>query len=225
MMYGKIEITGEIEVVTGMHIGGSDSFAAIGAVDSLVTRDVRTNQPMLPGSSLKGKLRSLLAKAYNEQPVKHDADHPRIVRLFGSAQKEHAKVSRLLVSDMLLTEQSIESLRQRNLGFTEVKFENKINRLTAVATPRQIERVVRGSVFGLNLIYTVEQQEEIQEDFETLAEGLKLLHYDYLGGHGTRGYGKVRFHNVMAEPAVGNVGEEIIRKINLILQDAVETEK
>ena len=33
-MYSKIKISGVIEVVTGMHIGGSSAFSAIGAVDS-----------------------------------------------------------------------------------------------------------------------------------------------------------------------------------------------
>lgn len=219
-MYGKIEISGEIEVVTGMHIGGSNAFAAIGAVDSPVVRDIRTNRPMLPGSSLKGKLRSLLAKAYNENVVKHDLDHPRLIRLFGSAQKDHVKCSRLLVPDMLLTEQSVDELKQRDLGFTEVKFENTINRLTAVANPRQIERVVRGTRFELDLIYTVENEGEILEDMETLAEGIKLLQYDYLGGHGSRGYGKVRFHDLAAELVVGEVQEDIMEKVNELLSSA-----
>lgn len=222
-MYGKIEITGEIEVLTGMHIGGSNAFAAIGAVDSPVVRDVRTNRPMLPGSSLKGKLRSLLAKTYNDNVVKHDADHPRIIRLFGSAQKqkERVKWSRLLVPDMFLTERSVDELKERDLGFTEVKFENTIDRLTAVATPRQIERVVRGTSFALDLIYNAEIEEEITEDMETLAQGLKLLQCDYLGGHGSRGYGKVKFCGLHADLVVGNLDDGIVDRANEILS-AVE---
>ena len=65
-MYTKIQITGTIEVLTGMHIGGSSAFAAIGAVDSPVIKDVLSGCPMIPGSSLKGKMRTLLAKEYNE---------------------------------------------------------------------------------------------------------------------------------------------------------------
>ena len=61
-MYAKIQITGDLTVKTGMHIGGNSAFAAIGAVDAPVIRDMRTNLPMIPGSSLKGKMRSLLAK-------------------------------------------------------------------------------------------------------------------------------------------------------------------
>lgn len=63
-MYAKIRINGDILVKTGMHIGGSSAFAAIGAVDSPIVRDVRSNLPLLPGSSLKGKMRSLLAKEF-----------------------------------------------------------------------------------------------------------------------------------------------------------------
>ena len=64
-MYSKIQITGKLNIETGMHIGGSSAFAAIGAVDSPIVRDVKTNLPMIPGSSLKGKMRALLAKEYN----------------------------------------------------------------------------------------------------------------------------------------------------------------
>ena len=64
-MLAKIEISGTIVVETGMHIGGSGAFSAIGAIDSPVIKDVRSNNPMIPGSSLKGKMRSLLAKRYN----------------------------------------------------------------------------------------------------------------------------------------------------------------
>lgn len=54
-MYTKLEITGRLEVLTGMHIGGSSAFAAIGAVDSPVIRDTLSDRPMVPGSSLKGE--------------------------------------------------------------------------------------------------------------------------------------------------------------------------
>lgn len=87
-MYAKIQLTGTIELKTGMHIGGSSAFAAIGAVDSPVIKDVRTALPMIPGSSLKGKIRTLLAKEYNtEMARKPDEDAPCLTRLFGCARK------------------------------------------------------------------------------------------------------------------------------------------
>ena len=220
-MYGKIQIMGDIEVVTGMHIGGSTAFAAIGAVDSPVVRDARTNQPMIPGSSLKGKMRSLLAKACNEALAKTpDDDDIRLTRLFGTAKKGKVSCSRLLVSDMLLKRESVDSLRNQGLGFTEIKFENTINRLTAVANPRQIERVIRGVEFGLDMIYEVRkeaEEAEIEEDFQTLAYGMRLLQYDYIGGHGSRGYGKIKFRNVLAESVVGDLEDSCIQKANDIL--------
>ena len=102
---------------------------------------------------------------------------------------------------------------------TEIKFENTINRETAEATPRQIERVVRGATFPLQLIYNVENEDEIIEDITLLKEGMTLLSYDYLGGSGSRGYGKVKFSGVVADVVVGDVADEIIDKCNEILAE------
>lgn len=216
-MYAKIQITGVIEVKTGMHIGGSSAFAAIGAVDSPVVKDTRTRMPMIPGSSLKGKLRTLLAKEYNTKVGKPDDDAECLTRLFGSAKKDHVRRSRVLISDMFLTNE--EELRQQGLqGMTEVKFENTINRATAVANPRQIERVVRGSEFGIDMIYEVEDESQAAEDVSVLAEGFRLLQYDYLGGNGSRGYGKVTFHELRAETVIGNVSENVLLQCNEALQ-------
>lgn len=220
-MYAKVQITGIIEVKTGMHIGGSSAFAAIGAVDSPVIKDARTRLPMLPGSSLKGKMRTLLAKEYNtDAAAKPDDDAECLTRLFGSAKKYHVKRSRLIVSDMFLANE--EDLRKQGLqSLTEIKFENTINRATAVANPRQIERVVRGSRFDLDMIYEAEVEEQIVDDFRILAEGLKLLQYDYIGGNGSRGYGKIIFDSLQAETVVGEISEEILEQCNRILQEAV----
>ena len=65
-MISKIEITSELEVLTGMHIGGTNEFAAIGAIDSPVVRDVISRLPMIPGSTLKGKMRTLMSRQYSE---------------------------------------------------------------------------------------------------------------------------------------------------------------
>ena len=215
-MYAKIQITGKLEIVTGMHIGGSSAFAAIGAVDSPVIKDVRSNLPMIPGSSLKGKMRTLLAKAYNKDNklvAKPDDDDERLTRLFGSAKKDKAKVSRIIISDMIMCNR--EELREQGLqSMTEVKFENTINRLTGVANPRQIERAVRGAQFDVDFVYEVEEENQILEDFETLAQGMKLLQYDYLGGHGSRGYGKVKFLNLEADVVIGEVEETIMEQCN-----------
>ena len=211
-MYAKVRISGDIEVKTGMHIGGSSAFSAIGAVDSPVILDVRSNLPMIPGSSLKGKMRSLLAKEFNEAIVEPDNDHERLTRLFGSAKKGNVKRSRVLFSDMVLDNE--QELRDADL---------KSNKRSAdIANPRQIERVVRGSVFRLDLIYELENMDEFLEDMETLGEGMKLMQYDYLGGSGSRGYGKIHFEALEADVVVGQVDDDAMTKCREILKKAVE---
>ena len=216
-MLAKIEISGTIVVETGMHIGGSSAFSAIGAVDSPVVKDTRTNQPMIPGSSLKGKLRTLLAKQYNSSVHSSaDDDCSEICNLFGSAKKNAVTPSRLVFRDMFLGNE--ESLRKHGLtGFTEVKFENSINRVTAVANPRQIERVVRGAEFPMEIIYEVKDEESIVSDFRMIREGLTLLEFDYLGGHGSRGYGKVSFTNLDAAVVCGDVSDAVMDECVAIL--------
>lgn len=220
-MFAKVEISGVLEVVTGLHIGGSSAFSAIGAVDSPVIRDVRTNRPMIPGSSLKGKMRSLLAKRYNEAVAeKPDDDHECLTSLFGSAKKESVKAGKLLFSDMFLD--NMEELHGAGLtGATEVKFENSINRATAVANPRQIERVVRGAKFPIQLIYEVNSdttKETMLRDFQIIQDGLKLLEYDYLGGSGSRGYGRVKISDPAIDVLIGEVDDQWIEECREILE-------
>lgn len=214
-MFSKIQITGKIEVVTGMHIGGSEAFAAIGAIDSPVIIDPLSRKPIIPGSSLKGKIRALLAKAYNPTVVNHNDDSEKISRLFGSSANNKLMTSRLIFSDMILD--NYDELHSKGLdSITEVKFENTISRTTSVANPRQIERVIRGSKFKLNIIYDVleDYQDQALDDIKILVEGMKLLQYDYLGGGGTRGNGKIKFSNVTADTVIGELPQELEDMIN-----------
>lgn len=212
-MFSKIIITGEIELLTGMHIGTGGEFAAIGAVDSPVIRDAITQKPMIPGSTLKGKLRSVLARKYsdaNANTAQDDCDE--IKRLFGGM----SKASRLIFSDMTIS--NMKELEDLNIYTpTEVKFENTIQRLSGVANPRQIERAIRGCKFDMEIIYNLKDETEAEEDIALLAEGFKLLQYDYLGGHGSRGYGKVRFNDLKAEAVVGEPSDELMNKLNEML--------
>ena len=217
-MFAKIEIRGIIEVVTGLHIGGSTAFSAIGAVDSPVVKDSLTNLPLIPGSSLKGKMRTLLAKQYNETVAKNpNQDHERIRNLFGSSAGETMVPGRLLFSDAVMS--NWEDLKKRGLtSRTEVKFENTINRMTAVANPRQIERVVRGSEFPLEMVYEVKAGIPVEEDFRLIKDGLLLLEYDYLGGNGSRGYGKIKFRDLTADVVVGELDEDTMEACRAILE-------
>ena len=206
MAFAKIQVTAQIRLETGLHIGTSNAFAAIGATDSPVIKDPITNLPIIPGSSIKGKMRTLLAKVYNTTLAEKPGDDGEIIsRLFGNSSDKNYKVGRLIFRDAFLTNK--KDLDSRSVkGYTEVKFENTIDRITAEANPRQIERAIRDSVFGFELIYEVtdKSQAQVEEDFKVILDGLKLLELDYLGGSGSRGYGKVVFENLKANTVFGN---------------------
>ena len=214
-MYSKIEITGVIETKTGMHIGASDGFAAIGAIDFPVAKDAISDLPYIPGSALKGKIRSLLAKACNESPVKNrNEDNERITRIFGTSKSKkdgYPKPSRLIFSDAIMSNEA-ELISMGAMSATEAKEENSIDPLTAIANPRQIERVIRGAKFPLSIIYNMDNEAEFEEDMETLALGLKLLQYDYIGGHGSRGYGKVAISIESMNRVTGDIDEELLSR-------------
>ncbi|MDT2760809.1 type III-A CRISPR-associated RAMP protein Csm3 [Enterococcus xiangfangensis] len=205
-MYSKIRITGEIEVLTGLHIGGGGETSMIGAIDSPVVRDPHTRMPVIPGSSIKGKMRSLLARNFGLQPMQknHNDDAPEVLRLFGSSKKGNIQRSRLQISDAFYSQKSKDEFDLRDLSYTETKFENTIDRLTAVANPRQIERVTRGAIFDLHIIYNVENDSEVSEDFKNIKKAFDLLENDYLGGGGTRGNGRVSFKITEIETVIGD---------------------
>ena len=219
-MYSKIEINGIIETATGLHIGTGGEYSAIGAADSPVIRDTLTGMPMIPGSSLKGKMRTLLARSYAETykdiASSCEKDRPEIITLFGSTERP----GKLIFSDMYLTNK--KELESHGISTpTEIKFENTINRLSSVANPRQIERAIRGCRFGLSMIYEVRDENDIEDDFRVISKGLKLMEYDYLGGHGSRGYGRIRFSGLAAECVVGNNDgelDETLEKCNELLK-------
>lgn len=58
----KIFINGTIDVKTGIAVGGGSIGLEIGGADKVVVRNPISNEPYIPGSSLKGKMRSLLEK-------------------------------------------------------------------------------------------------------------------------------------------------------------------
>ena len=257
---GKIRIESTLLVETGLHIGGGGETLDIGGLDKPVIRDPLTQQPYLPGSSIKGKLRSILERLHNK-PVnrKGSRDTYRyesddvvdgyteisanqfvafqgastcpVSRLFGStgikcwiptshvtdavesdtktpeqtiAEVKHTKVigrnapARLLVRDCHLDPHSAEKLKRVDTGLymTEWKFENGIDRITSAANPRQVERVPAGSAFKFELVYTVENETQVIEDLKNLSIALAILEDDALGGHGSRGYGKIKFQQI-----------------------------
>ena len=221
-MYGKILIKTTLTVKTGMHIGGSNGFSAIGAVDSPVIRDPYTGLPIVPGSSLKGKMRSLLARSFSkdiENMPKFDDDNEIIKRVFGAAQPKPYR-ARLQFSDSFVSNREEMNI----VGITEVKTENGIDRKTSVANPRQIERVTAGTKFTVNLVYDIDKDDEITEDMQLIAKGLKLLQLDYLGGHGTRGSGRVSFSGFDVEGYEISGGEIDFEEIKSMFDEVEEYE-
>lgn len=208
----KINITGIITLKTGMYIGGTNTAMKIGGIDNMVVRDPITNLPYIPGSSLKGKLRSLIeikdGTTNGGNPT--EKIDTRAAALFGtSSSVDNGHPSRLIVRDAFLTPECIKSFNDRSMPFTENKTEVAINRITAESNPRTFERVPAGATFVLNMVLNVmefdaqekasasdAQRKAIQLQTKenltaTLKEAIALLENDFIGGQGSRGYGHI----------------------------------
>ncbi|NJE13346.1 type III-A CRISPR-associated RAMP protein Csm3 [Thermococcus sp. LS2] len=216
VFYGKIILKGKIKAVTGLHIGAQREVSEIGGVDGPVIKDPITGLPYIPGSSLKGRLRSLLEIAVNSKQPKEkqgvgedkffnrpihnvwihvcnnytQAKTCEVCRLFGASGETNFP-SRLIVRDAHLSKEWKEKFEKGEI-FTEIKMETAIDRITSAASPRQLERVPAGVEFDFEIIYNIED-EKWQEDLKNLFSAMKMLEDTYLGGSGSRGYGKVEF--------------------------------
>lgn len=213
MLLGKIIITGCIEIQTGLRIGGSTGGLKIGGVDLNVITDPE-GKPYIPGSSLKGKMRFLMEYKLDKissggkiHYCKDDESYSKcpICKIWGiSPTEEDIKITLpihtlLIVRDVKLDENSITEEMKRNLElrWTEVKTENVINRVKGSAeSPRQIERVPAGAKFSpMEMIYNVYEDND-KNILVKLFEAMELLEHDYLGGMGSRGYGKIQFEDI-----------------------------
>lgn len=173
---GRLFLEAEIHLVTGLHIGGAGGKVAIGGVDNPIIRDPLTEEPIIPGSSLKGKMRSLLERWEGYDP-NHRIGQARIhickegegarrypdcvvCNVFGvPGEIPFAYPTRLIVRDAFLDPWHRDRLRVADLDlpFSEVKWEAAIDRITSAAVPRQIERVPAGAVFRAFSIRTLGQ--------------------------------------------------------------------
>jgi len=215
MKLNKIsKITGKIVLETGLHIGAGDTELRIGGTDNPVVKHPYTNEPYIPGSSIKGKVRSLLemksgllAIAGNGHPLgtsiltkklddTQKAEAIRILKLFGVSGADDQKnveigPSRASFGDAFLNEASKKEVKAGQHSYFEVKSENAIDRIRGVAeNPRFFERVVAGLRFDFAI--SLKEMEGDENLLGTLLEGLKLLEHDALGGSGSRGYGRIR---------------------------------
>lgn len=204
------KITGKILLLSGLHIGAGKDSVEIGGLDNPIIKNPLTNAPYIPGSSLKGKMRSLLEMRLlgeKEFPAMKSSmlkGNPcqcgecpvcKIFGVSGSASKSlenQPGPTRLLVRDALLDEECQKLFEDNELPM-EIKYENSINRCTGVANPRPLERVPAGAKFDLNLSLRVYEGDDFKKNLKYVYGALKLLELDALGGGGSRGNGEVRF--------------------------------
>lgn len=210
------EIKGQIELVSGLHIGSGNAEMHIGGTDNPVIKNPVTNEPYIPGSSLKGKMRSLLewragvAGEAEGRPLgfkelarlegERAAQGRTIIKLFGGAPEGAGRddklvseigPTRLAFWDCSLDPAWVREMQEKNLLLTETKMENMIDRIRGVAEhPRNTERVPAGARFDFRLTVKVIDGEDLLED---ILRGLRLLELTGIGGSGSRGYGKLRF--------------------------------
>lgn len=208
------QIKGTIRVVTGLHIGAGKESLEIGGLDQSIVKNPINAEPYIPGSSLKGKMRSLLEVSrfsrQREATRKHvfegkpcacaSPECPACV-IFGTSaasKGDDLGPTRLIVRDASLTDTWHKKFQNNELPM-EVKYENVIHRVKGTAEhPRPLERVPAGVEFDFNLSFKVfenDQEELIQEVFR----GLRLIELDALGGNSSRGCGQVVFENLTCD--------------------------
>lgn len=201
----------ELVCRSGVHIGASDSEMHIGGIDNAVVKHPITQEPYIPGSSIKGKVRSLLEwrsgfvsngpLGWPDYVNSHSDKVLAILKLFGvggqvltDAQAKEIGPTRLSFWDCSLLPEWISSVRTSEGSYTEVKTENSIDRIAGTAkNPRQTERVPADARFDFKVTVKVLDDENL---LDTLLAGLKLLELDGIGGSVSRGYGKVKFEKL-----------------------------
>lgn len=216
-LIGRVVVTGQVKAVTGLHIGTSKDALEIGGVDMPIVRNPVDRTPYVPGSSLKGKMRSLWEKVRGkkfETRLKDDKDPAKrvfihtcndpaceICSIYGTTGDTYKDApTRLMVRDIPLDK---SSLPETVVDYTEVKWEAAIDRVTSAASPRQMERVPAGAVFGpLELVFSFYGADDVKR-FTDVLTALQLVEDDFLGGQGSRGSGKVQFEELALTLRVG----------------------
>ncbi len=208
------EIKGQIVLRSGLHIGAGDTEMQIGGTDNPVIKHPHTMEPFIPGSSLKGKVRSLLELRSGlmfetkGEPLRagllatltdsRKKDCMKILKIFGSSGADEDGASeigptRVSFSDCALTQEWRDRARKERLSLTEVKSENSIDRIRGTAqNPRFTERVPSDTTFEFSVYLKILEPDD-EKLLDYLLMGLKMLEMDSLGGSGSRGYGKIRF--------------------------------
>lgn len=214
------KLEGKITLKSGLHIGSGNMEMHIGGTDSPVIKHPHTLEPYIPGSSLKGKVRSLLemesglmihtdGDVVSSNTVRKVSGNDKqkaeaILTIFGSSGADRDDETgygptRVSFADCYLDDKWYEKAKNNRWLLTEEKSENVINRIKGTAEhPRFIERVPEGTQFRFLLTFKILQDGD-DKLFDVLLRGLKLLEMDALGGSGSRGYGRVQFTFTDAE--------------------------
>jgi CRISPR-associated protein Csm3 len=197
----KIRINTTLELITGLHIGGSSENVEIGGIDNPVIKIVtKDKQPYIPGSSLKGKMRCLLEQIAGTAKV---GGNKEIDNLFGGADAKNPSPAKIIVRDAYLNIDSAEELMNYDnldMPYTEAKWENVIDRVKGTAEhPRQIERIPAGVSFDVEFVINVWDSDNAEDLLNLLINGIAAIENDYLGGSGSRGYGQIKFSELVAQ--------------------------
>ena len=208
------KLEGIIKLKSGLHIGSGNMEMHIGGTDSPVIKHPHTLEPYIPGSSIKGKVRSLLEmesglmlqtkgkvvsiKTLKEVSGDEKAKCVAILKIFGSSGADEDELNlgptRVSFADCYLEDKWKETAKSNRWLLTEEKSENVINRIKGTAeSPRFIERVPEGTEFKFLATFKILQDGDEDLFNSVLLKGLKLLEMDALGGSGSRGYGRISF--------------------------------
>ncbi len=213
-LMGIYKISGQIKLETGLHIGGDEGVIEIGGNDNPIVRDIATENPYIPGSSLKGKMRYLLewytgkvskdGKVYDGKNLPKGSENDLLLNVFGGTAGGNGRKgpTRVTVKDCFLikkSEEKIKEMKERTGTDTEFKMENNIDRLTSHAVPRNLERVPRNLVFNMEINFKVLSKDNKNEIEKMIIEGLKLVEIEGLGGSVSRGSGQIKFEDLKIE--------------------------
>ena len=200
-------LKGEIELLSGMRIGGSEDVLQIGGTDLTCIKDPSNGKPYIPGSSIKGRIRSGLEKRLGRDGKKlgepcgcSRADCP-ICLIFGPHMNAAHNLgpTRIIFRDAhMLSEFVIEN-----------KTETGNNRLTGAAqSPRTVERVATGAKFALEIAmqeFDIDGQFEYKDSeggklkgidamLEVVDHGLWEMEQMGIGAGTGKGYGQIKIH-------------------------------
>jgi len=221
-LVGKLILSGELHCETGLHIGAGKGSLEIGGADNPVVKDA-FGLPYIPGSSLRGKVRSLLENALGltapselvflskrrGQEVRiHQSDRPddEICLLFGrnpgkldrmegeALEAKAGSPARLTIYDAPLDQDSITPQMRENLD-DEITEVKSENAIDRI-TSQANPRTLERVPAGARFRVRMVLDVLCEEDKALAArvlEGLRLLEDDALGGGGSRGSGRISF--------------------------------